>query len=340
LIHQNRLELLLSKFSLKAVQIDGDGNCLFTALIFQLSIVQTRMTSDYLSYLNQRGLLKFEDIIKVALLFREGVIAEMSTNWMKYSQFLHNCSENHFFGFLQQYSKSGQFAGDFGDLLPLACANYLRAVIVLFTSDPHLERQSIVPHGEVLTEVPLQLAYSAYGPGHYDATDLMTQNQKTQHNISASDISLKSTKCRCGANHTQLKTSMNDFCTTKRCPCFKEGSSCKETCTCRNCKNGKEVNNTKSAKRTVTGRKLGYKYESKLKRVTAIESLMRKNIVIKTRAWELKETLLLHEIKTLHPELQKNPVKFVALYNEYAVRLNLRKKTKLQILKKMSSLKG
>jgi hypothetical protein len=131
---------------------------------------------------------------------------------------------------------SGQFAGDFGDLLPTACANFLGAVIVLFSSDPHYNCQTIVPQGTVITEVPLELAYSSYGPGHYEATVQISKEVKAEKEILLNQtLQYKSFKCRCGANHRQLSTSIKEFCVSKRCPSFKGGSTCQECCMCYNC---------------------------------------------------------------------------------------------------------
>jgi hypothetical protein len=73
--------------------------------------------------------------------------------------------------------------------------------------------------------------------------------------------------------------------------------------------------------------------------VSAIASLQKENIPIKTRAWHPKETFLLMELTRSHPELRQTPMNLVRLYNQFAVRLCVRKKTKLQILKKLSGLK-
>jgi hypothetical protein len=135
-------------------------------------------------------------------IFREGAMAKMKENWQKYLPFLKDCSEAQFYIFLVEYSMSGQFAGDFGDLLPMACANFLRAVIVLFSSDPLYNCQTIVPQGTVLTEVPLQLAYSSYGPGHYEATVQISKEVKAEKEILLNEtLQYKSFRCRCGANH-------------------------------------------------------------------------------------------------------------------------------------------
>jgi hypothetical protein len=60
---------------------------------------------------------------------------------------------------------------------------------------------------------------------------------------------------------------------------------------CYNCKNGikkKRERLTKSAKRTVT-----------------VVCLTSKNIYDKTKSWDLKETIILVEVVTLHPELRE-----------------------------------
>jgi hypothetical protein len=200
----------LRKSSLQSLAIPGDGNCLFTAITFQLSIVQAKMTSKYQDLLKVKGVLGTDSIQAMAHTFRLGVIGEMEQNKVRYLPFLKNCS---------QYSKSGEFAGDFGDLLPTACTNYIGAIIVLFSSNAFLECQTIVPQDVILTEVPIQLACSSYGPRHYDSTVpisiennrvIMTSIEDT-HCIEMVDTTYK---CRCGANPIKLLSCKNDFCKT------------------------------------------------------------------------------------------------------------------------------
>jgi hypothetical protein len=185
---------------------------LFTALTFQLCFVHTKLSSDYIAVLGGNGFLRDRDVKRMTQIFRVGAMAKMKENWQKYLPFLKDCSEAKFYIFLEEYSMSGQFAGDFGDLLSMACANFLGAVIVLFSSDPHYNCQTIVPQGTVLTEVPLQLAFSSYGPGHYKATVQMSKEVKADKEILLNKtLQNKSFICRCGANHRQLSTSMNEF---------------------------------------------------------------------------------------------------------------------------------
>jgi hypothetical protein len=254
-----------------------------------------------------------------AYLFRMGVINEMEQKKCKYFSFLYDCCEKKYSEYILKYSLSGQFAGDFGYLLPLACANYIGAVIILFSSNSYLECQPIMPQDKILTEVPLQLAYSAYGPGHFDATIQIFTTEKSNISDSTAKI-LNHVKCSCGANHRQLSTDLNAFCKSKRCPCFKNGTRCVASSMCYSCQNGKEKRE-KSDKRAVTSRKHSYKHASKLTRVSAIASLQKENIPIKTRAWHHKDTFLLMELTRSHPELRQTPMNLVRLYNQFVGRL-------------------
>jgi hypothetical protein len=90
---------------------------LFTALTFQLSFVHTKLSSDYIAVLEGNGFLRDRDVKRMAQIFREGAMAEMKENWQKYLPFLKDCLEAQFYICLIEYSMSGQFAGDFWDLL-------------------------------------------------------------------------------------------------------------------------------------------------------------------------------------------------------------------------------
>jgi hypothetical protein len=70
-----------------------------------------------------------------------------------------------------------------GDLMPLAIANCLGIPLAIVTSEPSSPLISICPSRNILSTTPIFLAYSAYGPGHYDAA--LTSSSTTLETSSA-----------------------------------------------------------------------------------------------------------------------------------------------------------
>jgi hypothetical protein len=340
--HRENLKEILFRFSLQKVEILQDGNCLFTAVVTQLSYCKSRMTPKYISFLRAEGLLGHKNIAQIAHTLRQNVMAFMRKTNNLYLPFLDNCSEGTFNAYVQQYARSGEFAGSFGDLLPTACADYLQSVIVLLTSDVNLQCHTVVPQKEIINDFPLYLAYTAMGCGHYDATVQTDKNDVT--NIEADNQVLSksetnSKKCRCGINSKKSETVIF-FCKTSRCPCFKIGTQCQIECTCFNCKNSKAVGPKKQFSRNVTFKKLHFKHADKLNRQTGADSLAHKNVQVIGKAWSLRESLLLFHIVKDQPALKDTPTKLMLLYNNIGQKMDcVRRKTKLQIMKKLSLFK-
>jgi hypothetical protein len=196
---------------------------------------------------------------------------------------------------------------------------------------------SIIPQAQLLTDVPLCLAYTAYGGGHFEATCSVPTTEKPDSNAGSSKQVTKTFDkgCRCGVN-AQKGEHKKVFCTTVRCPCFKESQLCKGHCSCHGCQNGKPDKQTKGV-RSATFRKFGEKHAGKLNRDRASDFLAKRNIELKTRAWSLRENLLLQEIMSLDPVIKTKPKKFLEMYNYVASKngTNYRMKTLLQMKRKI-----
>jgi hypothetical protein len=341
--HEKQLQTVLHNFSLHTVEIPKDGNCLFTAIIVQLSQCTEKMSDAYLTFLGNIKLIGDELVAQRAQTLREEVMNNISQNEQLYLPFLENCSRDTFTAYIQQYSKSGEFSGSFGDLLPIACSDYLHTVIVLLSSDAKMQVLTIIPQSDVLNECPLYLAYTAMGCGHYDATMPVSKSDclpviesSSKHTTEKSNYS----KCRCGINNKKDGGSSKQFCRTSRCPCFNSNFACKIECTCYNCKNGKMLGLKPLATRKVTFKKKHFKHASKLKRCRAADSLDCKGIEIVGKAWTLKESLLFHQIILRQPTLKKCPRKLSLLFNNLSNKMDsIRKKNKQQVEKKLSSYK-
>ena len=86
----------------------------------------------------------------------------------------------------------GYFYGDLADTMVLSLANSLHISIIVFSSIQCQPVIIITPHTQ-LAKLPLMLAYSQFGAGHYDA--VMTDTKETQDTTST---------CTCGRDEKQL----------------------------------------------------------------------------------------------------------------------------------------
>jgi hypothetical protein len=162
------IDTLLKLFSLERIEIGRDGDCLFSAVCCQLdqsvgdhsTICQDHITNLQIS---EAGLFS-------PLLLRHATLNEMETNSEIYRSFLSNTSKITFRKLIQQYKNVGEFAGNFGDLLPVAIANKLGLVIILLSSNPTHPYHTIIPRTKIHGTAPLILAFNCSGSGHYDST--------------------------------------------------------------------------------------------------------------------------------------------------------------------------
>ena len=112
--------------------------------------------------------------------------------------------------------------------MPLAMANSLMVSIVVFTSLSSSPVFFVSPRSPP-TEV-LYLAYTSYGPGHYDGVVFAGINKQVK------------VKCRCGVNPTQNDKENYVACMHRperhsSCKCLIAGISCSQSCGCKGCSN-------------------------------------------------------------------------------------------------------
>jgi hypothetical protein len=219
--HKERLTSLLATFSLQSVAVSADGNCLFTAVCHQLDVSVNLMGNDFKEHvqsLNLQSNMHFD-----SFLLRQVVLDEMETNAGQYIPYLPNMNAKKYKSLLKQYRNSGEFAGNFGDLLIVAVGHTLRVVILLLSSNKDLPFQSITPNCEILSSRSLYLVFNCAGAGHYVSTEPIFMAE----NIISSDES-SGNNCRCGINSKNASSSIKEksYCKNDRCTCVKEQRKC------------------------------------------------------------------------------------------------------------------
>jgi hypothetical protein len=300
--HEDRMLALLESFCLSRVDVSKDGDCLFHAIIRQLEI-----SGEYNQINSCKG--KIHDDAMNAFWLRLCVLEEIELNIEDYRPFLTNMTRTKIAALIQIYSSPGQFAGDFGDLIPVAAANYLGRIIILLSSNPHLPYQSITPQRRTVSSHPVYLAHNAFGCGHYDAVklrfSLLTEvepktdtDTDTDTDTAAPNPTLANAKkCRCGVNFkTQKDQDVKKFCRTdSRCPCVASKLGC-INCQCFNCENGQK--STASVTSRLMQQKIRSKHSLKLTRTLGKSCFDKSGVTVKTRLWNFEEGLVLASVRT------------------------------------------
>ena len=222
--HYNRVDRLLKEANLKRIKMTKNGDCLFRTVTFCLRKIKFNV--EYLDFLSIIGVNMRDDDETIASVLRKLAVDELVTNFEKYRTFVSDLSQEEFFEKVEQYKNSGMYEGDTGDLMLPSLSNSLKLSINVIMSAPQCPFMHVQPIETPMIEVPISVAYIAYGSGHYDATEIIDKEEApVLHGI-------KTRKCICGRGG-------NTSCITKKCECFKNKVSCgtKPCCLCQNCAN-------------------------------------------------------------------------------------------------------
>ncbi|XP_031559681.1 uncharacterized protein LOC116295864 [Actinia tenebrosa] len=245
-ISQSEQEDLLSRnltsLNLSRDPVAGDGDCAFASIIKQLrksNELQTETTlKKYLTDLGLGGSFD-EDVHFLRQIFVNAVQSSED-----YQQML-GVDQQEMNYETERFRDEGTYCGEMGDLIMKVCSDVLKIPILVVTNLPGLPYIPFVPEQQIVTEM-LCMSFNAYGPGHYDATSLLN-NDEENANEAASNGQRKT--CSCGRNKKgQSVSSCIPFDTDtdaaragRKCPCVMEGLSCCNSCRCRGCQNKDEI---------------------------------------------------------------------------------------------------
>ena len=147
---------MADSFGFDIVQINGDGNCFFTSVAFQLQqmLASGQCPDEQRFFLNALRITTDNALDELSRILRELIVNEWIVNQNDYQEFFQNIdlqSET------ERFWRSGEFAGSLGDALPMGMANVLNMPIV-----------SVAPRNSSNPGV-IWLSYIQQGAGHYDA---------------------------------------------------------------------------------------------------------------------------------------------------------------------------
>lgn len=230
--HKQRLNVVLTAWGLQLNPVAGDGNCCFRAVACSLIMNEKAITSLKADFFNITGGAMSSDSVGLSKTLRELAVKEWKENVMYYEGFIEGSVAEEAEKFLQD----GVFSGPLGDTMVLALSNALSIPITIFSSIRGHPLLNFLPR-HVSVQFPLFLAYTQYGPGHYDA--IVTTSLPT---LAPEQERATATKCcTCGKNDkteaTHCHPKVKKYTTVCNCPCFKDSRACSDYCKCKFCKN-------------------------------------------------------------------------------------------------------
>ena len=229
-VHAERLSSILDACNLMKHVVEGDGNCLFSAVAFGILNNLNQLSELHREVLKNVGLDLSIDVKNLALQLRTVMVTEWIDNSSRYEGFLVDvCIEQEALKFLAP----GYFHGNLADTMVTALSNALQMPIIVYSSIACHPVLCVTPQTQKIP-VPVMIAFTQFGPGHYDAI------VPKQHPTSSNKDPVK-LKCTCGKNaHNEdlhchsIKCKYTTVC---RCPCCKVGQACSDQCRCKNCNN-------------------------------------------------------------------------------------------------------
>ena len=168
--HRKQLKRNLAAFDLQIEEVVGDGDCAFTSIIKQLHKAVPNLTKEADNFIRSLGLLKSEE--QDTLVLRQMFVDRMLEPDEKLREFIRNGDSDILRRNIEAFRCPGFFNNEVGDFVMKAASSILRIPIVIISSNESAYCIPFVPPDPVM-KVPLYVAFTSYGPGHYDSTDLV-----------------------------------------------------------------------------------------------------------------------------------------------------------------------
>ena len=224
---KNRLSNVLEAWNMGQQDIQGDGNCCFSAVAFSLIVNWGVLSDEETTSLASCGLSSSMNIEAMAAQLRKLAVEEWVSNSSYYQSFLLDSVQVE--QEAMKFLLPGYFHGDLADTMVLSIANALHATIIVFSSIQYQPVIVITPRTQKV-KIPLMLAYTQFGAGHYDAVMAKMQDTSTRTHF-----------CSCGKDdktqQTHCQETIRKYAAIIKCKCLQNKSGCSDACRCRNCSN-------------------------------------------------------------------------------------------------------
>lgn len=166
--HRKQLKRNLAAFDLQIDEVVGDGDCAFTSVIKQLYKAVPNLTKEAENSIRSLGLLKSEE--QDTFLLRQMFVDRMLEPDEELREFIRNGDSDILRRNIEEFRCPGFFNNELGDFVMKAVSSILRIPIVIVSSNESAYCIPFVPPDPVM-KAPLYVAFTSYGPGHYDSTD-------------------------------------------------------------------------------------------------------------------------------------------------------------------------
>ena len=246
----HEIESVANQWGFEVVQVEGDGNCFFSAVSFQ--ILQMLMRGDLISetkeHFSSLGISPTMEVTELNAVLRNLLVAEWTGPYMdEYEQYL--ADDVNFMEEASAFFSSGVFASSIGDIMPLALSNVLQVPIFILSTQTLVPFIEIHPRRFSETSAAIFLTYNHAGPGHYNALVARLERQHDHdgneqcHTIThgVNDIDDVDRRiCRCGINQ-KSGTAGTKRKYSSRCRCIALFGQCTDKCKCKSsCLDGGE----------------------------------------------------------------------------------------------------
>ncbi|XP_068722410.1 uncharacterized protein [Montipora capricornis] len=149
---------------------------------------------------------------------------------------------------IEDFRCPGFYNNELGDFVMKVASPILRIPTVIVSSNEAAHCIPFVPPGPILKE-PLYVAFTSYGPGHYDSTHPVTVvDERNETNAST----LQSSFCARGRKSAGMGSNCS-IAETSKCSCVGKGTRCTRRCRCRGCQNKQETSKNETDRRRSKG---------------------------------------------------------------------------------------
>lgn len=226
-----------SLWGFKRKQVAGNGDCCFLAVAIGIeTFFEDGSQKEMCTHLNALGFHLGQNISNRVAILRSLVVEEfLGKNSKEYLMFLVDSDQECFEEMAKHFLEQGFFDCELGNGVLLALVNVLKCSIVCFSSITNYPVIPLIPRQETLSSIPIDVAFTQFGKGHYDAV-MMQIPEHSAGDSGRGEVS-QIQKCSCGRGGAKDKT--KEFCHeyNSRCKCFQNMQRCGNMCKCINCGN-------------------------------------------------------------------------------------------------------
>ena len=306
---------LLEAYGMNKVSIPADGDCFFSSVSFHLSqILKSEKNTDFAKRLETLGLSVSSSQKEIVQTLRRLVVDEwLGQRRNVYEPFV-TLSGLSYELQAREFLNAGHFDSEIGNAMVLAVSNILQVPFIIFTTMENLPVISSIPTTESFYEMPLYLAFTHIGAGHYDVVVLQDSSMIKENQVEGKNNSLQQTllhkseqvSCRCGQGRSGKMNKSKEVCNNyaSGCKCFRTIQACKN-CGCNGCSNPYGKNIKDEVIEFGPSARKRRKHSIQLQKQTDLEYMNAKREEIQKLSWSTFEMFLLEIVIDMLQETSK-----------------------------------